>query len=55
MDKNEKLVRDAVDLARKHGVEFEDGTPSFRSKGKENRFRIVINTNTRPDTADMVY
>jgi hypothetical protein len=33
MDKNEKLVRDAVDLARKHGVEFEDGTPFFRSKG----------------------
>ncbi|HDV5710282.1 hypothetical protein [Legionella pneumophila] len=51
MDKIEKLVRDAVDLARKRGVEFEDGTPSFRSNGQESIFRIVININTRPDTA----
>lgn len=51
MDKNEKLVRDAVNLARKHGVEFKDDTPSFRSKGLESRFRIVIKTNTRPNTA----
>lgn len=51
MDKIEKMVREAVYLARKRGVEFEDGTPSFRSNGQESIFRIVINTNTKPDTA----
>lgn len=51
MNQIEKLVRDAVNLAIERGVEFEDGTPSFRSNGHERIFRIVFNTNTRPDTA----
>lgn len=50
MDNNEKLIMDAVELARKSGVLFEKDTPTFRRKGQEGRFRIVIITNTRPDT-----
>ena len=50
MDNNERLIRDAVELARKSGVEFKKNTPTFRRKGQEGRFRIVIITNTKPDT-----
>ncbi|MES2217173.1 MAG: hypothetical protein V4501_02045 [Pseudomonadota bacterium] len=39
MDK-EKMVKDAISLAKKHGVIFSDTTPSFRPK-KDNRKEIV--------------
>ncbi|MCW8471360.1 hypothetical protein OQJ19_11965 [Fluoribacter gormanii] len=50
MDKK-AMVIEAVNLAKKQGVNFEVGTPTFRSKAGESRFCIVIKINTGPNSA----
>jgi hypothetical protein len=50
MDKK-TMVMEAFNLAKKQGVNFEVGTPKFRSKSGESRFCIVIKINTGPNSA----
>jgi len=50
MDKK-TMVMEAVNLAKKQGVNFEVGAPKFRSKAGESRFCIVIKINTGPNSA----